>query len=133
MRGCAVAVRNLSPDEAALWARVMENVRPLRAAVAARPKPQPARAMVAKASAPGPSNGLPPIGARPEPVRRGPPITFTPAAEPVATTLDGSWDKRLARGLAVPDVTVDLHGHTLHSAHDLLDAALARAIAHGAR
>ncbi|WBH15965.1 Smr/MutS family protein [Sphingomonas radiodurans] len=50
-----------------------------------------------------------------------------PAAAP-GITLDGGWDKRLSRGMVVPDVTIDLHGHTLHSAHDLLDGALARAI-----
>lgn len=35
--------------------------------------------------------------------------------------------------MVFPDATVDLHGHTLHSAHDLLDAALSRSIAHGDR
>lgn len=50
-----------------------------------------------------------------------------------ANTLDGSWDRRLSRGLAQPDATLDLHGHTLHSAHALLDQGLARALAQGAR
>ena len=123
--------RNLSPDEAALWAKVMASVRPLRAAsVPARPAPQP---VPLKPTAAKPIVSLPSVRSKPEPVRRGPPITFTPVAEPVATTLDGSWDKRLARGMVFPDVTVDLHGHTLHSAHDLLDAALARAISRGDR
>lgn len=123
--------RNLFPDEAALWARVMASVRPLKAATAvvkAKPQPRPA-APVRRAE---PAIELPPLRA-PEPIRRGKPVTFTPAAAPAAATLDGGWDKRLARGLAVPDATVDLHGHTLHSAHDLLDAALARAIARGDR
>jgi DNA-nicking Smr family endonuclease len=48
-------------------------------------------------------------------------------------TLDGGWDKRLLRGMVSPDATIDLHGHTLHSAHDLLDAALGRSIARGDR
>jgi DNA-nicking Smr family endonuclease len=126
--------RNLSPDEAALWAKVMASVRPLKAASpAATPKPQPVRSAASRAPTPKPTITLPPIAAKPTPVRRGPPVTFTPASEPVATTLDGSWDRKLARGLVFPDATVDLHGHTLHSAHDLLDAALARAIARGDR
>ena len=46
-----------------------------------------------------------------------------------ANTLDGSWDRRLSRGLAQPDSSLDLHGHTLASAHALLDQGLARALA----
>jgi DNA-nicking Smr family endonuclease len=49
------------------------------------------------------------------------------------TTLDGSWDRRLARGGAAPDVTVDLHGHNLATAHALLDRRLEQAIADEAR
>lgn len=129
-----MVARNLSPDEAALWAKVMASVRPLRAAsVPARPAPQPVPAKRPAASPAEIAVVLPPTGSKPDPVRRGPPITFTPASEPIATTLDGSWDRRLARGMVFPDVTVDLHGHTLHSAHDLLDAALARAISRGDR
>jgi DNA-nicking Smr family endonuclease len=50
-----------------------------------------------------------------------------------ANTLDGSWDRRLSRGLAQPDMTLDLHGHTLASAHTLLDQGLQRALARGDR
>jgi DNA-nicking Smr family endonuclease len=50
-----------------------------------------------------------------------------------AATLDGGWDRRLARGAVDPDTSLDLHGHTLHSAHALLDAGLERAIARGDR
>jgi DNA-nicking Smr family endonuclease len=48
-------------------------------------------------------------------------------------TLDGGWDKRLARGLVAPDRSIDLHGHNLVTAHAALDQALARAITDGAR
>ena len=47
--------------------------------------------------------------------------------------MDASWDRRLSRGLAQPDATLDLHGHNLATAHALLDDRLARAIANGAR
>lgn len=50
-----------------------------------------------------------------------------------SNTLDGSWDRRLSRGLAQPDSSLDLHGHTLASAHALLDTGLARALASGDR
>ena len=60
-----------------------------------------------------------------------------PAAKPIARkpggTLDASWDRRLARGLVQPDVTVDLHGHSLAGAYALLDSRLEQALAIGAR
>ncbi|RDE06828.1 Smr/MutS family protein [Sphingomonas aracearum] len=128
-----MADRPLSPDERALWARVLVSVRPLhrtalpvRAAAAttaqARPvaAPPPARAAKAKAGR------VPAAAPAPPP----PP----PAARPLdSATLDGSWDRQVTRGLVVPDRTVDLHGHNLHSAYGLLDDALERAIAAGDR
>jgi DNA-nicking Smr family endonuclease len=47
--------------------------------------------------------------------------------------LDGSWEKKLARGLVQPDFTLDLHGHSLDAAHARLDQGLSQAIAMGAR
>jgi DNA-nicking Smr family endonuclease len=62
------------------------------------------------------------------------PVVARPAAKPVtANTLDGGWDKRLTRGVVSPDSSIDLHGHTLASAHALLDVGLGRAIARGDR
>ena len=51
----------------------------------------------------------------------------------MGSTLDSTWDRRLARGLAGPDVTVDLHGHNLADAYALLDRRLEQAIASEAR
>ena len=75
---------------------------------------------------------------KPLPARLTPAPPSKPRVEPrvkpaPGVTLDGGWDKRLARGVVMPDATIDLHGHTLHSAHDLLDAALTRSIARGDR
>lgn len=110
--------RRLNPEERALWARVVESVRPLHGAAQEEPATQPPLAAPAarltKAAAPRPA---------PPPVRK---------AEP-GTTLDGSWDRRLSRGLVQPDVMLDLHGHDLVTAHALLDDRLERAIASGAR
>ncbi|MGN6500467.1 MAG: Smr/MutS family protein, partial [Tsuneonella sp.] len=50
-----------------------------------------------------------------------------------APGLDSHWDRRFARGALEPDFTLDLHGHTLDSAHARLDAGLAQAKALGAR
>src|SRR5205085_12296443 len=66
------------------------------------------------------------------PARPAPPPPPKPKPQP-GTTLDGTWDRRLSRGLVSPDFTVDLHGHHLASAYDLLDDSLDRAIASGAR
>jgi DNA-nicking Smr family endonuclease len=115
-----VAERRLSADEAELWARVMATVTPI-----------------------APHRSMPEIDPTPRkppkllavPVRRVPtPAPPRPvAAKPPGTTLDGGWDRRLSRGLVEPDATVDLHGHTLPSAHGLLDQALERSISRGDR
>lgn len=49
------------------------------------------------------------------------------------STLDGHWDRRLRKGLVRPDLSIDLHGHTLHSAQALLDQTIGRALMRGAR
>lgn len=126
--------RSLSPDEAALWVRVMAGVRPIprRAAEPAPVLKQPATAVTPPAMPPKPHRLVvtpkPPAPARATAARPVPPKTAV-----VSNTLDGSWDRRLSRGLVSPDRTVDLHGHTLASAYDLLDAALAMAIRSGDR
>jgi DNA-nicking Smr family endonuclease len=48
-------------------------------------------------------------------------------------TLDGTWDRRLARGLVAPESSIDLHGHSLASAYTRLDRGLEQAIARGDR
>ena len=111
-------MRRLSPEEEALWARVVESVRPLRPAPpAAAEAPAPA----ARREAPAPRRAAAPAPA-PPPKRPGP-----------GTTLDGTWDRCLARGLVAPDATLDLHGHRLATAYDLLDRRLETAIGDGAR
>lgn len=102
----------------------MATVRPLRAvAPAAVPKPVPVAEPAKRPAARGPVRPSPPARKMAEPPTRPLP----------GITLDAGWDKKLARGLVTPDATIDLHGHTLHSAHDLLDGALARSIARGDR
>ena len=105
----------------------MASVRPLRAAP-----------VLAKTATPLPPE---PAAPSPEPRRvkgrvpppRPAPTVSAPAQPITARTLDGSWDRKLTRGLSAPDATIDLHGHTLNSAHALLDDALAFAIARGDR
>jgi DNA-nicking Smr family endonuclease len=107
--------RRLSAEEQALWRRVVESVTPLHGA--------PPKLETEEAAAPRP---LPKAVSRPAPVEP------TRKAAP-GTTLDASWDRRLARGLVQPDRNLDLHGHNLATAYDLLDRRLGEAVADGAR
>jgi DNA-nicking Smr family endonuclease len=101
-----------------LWAKVVESVRPLDGV--------------------GPP-GVPAEAGTQEPVKLDPgrrPSAGPPPPRPRKTpgeTLDGSWDRRLGRGLASPDLVLDLHGHDLATAYDLLDRRLEEAIRSGAR
>jgi DNA-nicking Smr family endonuclease len=108
-------VRRLSTEEAALWRRVVESVKPLHAVLPeAAPAPE------------APAKPLAKVQVRPKAV--------APAARKApGTTLDGSWDKKLARGLVQPDRSLDLHGHNLTTAWALLDRRLGEAVADGAR
>lgn len=108
-------MRALSAEERALWKRVTQEVRALRAVPV---EVAPAEALPAKA--------LPVAAPQPKPVAPA-------AAKRPGTTLDGTWDRRLERGAVVPDATIDLHGHSLDAAYGAIDRALERAIDSGAR
>lgn len=129
--------RPLSPVEAELWKRVAATVRPLpgrrnpppsgEAAergsdggrAVAKPRPAPSATPLLQAQAGG---SLPPVG---EDLKKSRPLD--------RSTLDSTWDRKLGRGVVQPDFTLDLHGHTLDSAHARLDHGLTQALAQGAR
>lgn len=122
-----MAGRTLGADERALWARVARSVRPIN--------PQGTRPGARADAAPGDA-GVDPAGASSAPLAMASKTaarSASPAVAPVGVTLDGGWDRRLALGRLDPDMTIDLHGHSLDSAHRALDHALARAIASSAR
>ena len=126
--------RRLSAEERALWARVMATVTPLpgRTAGLVEPqKPLPFRGGVGGGAVP--QAGRPVASPHPNPSPEGEGLKKARPTPTPGTTLDGSWDRRLSRGAIQPDATIDLHGHTLSSAHALLDDALARSIARGDR
>jgi DNA-nicking Smr family endonuclease len=113
-------MRRLSPEEQALWDKVVASVRPLEGS--APPPRAEARAEApavprAAVKPPPPGQSLPPSPRRPTP----------------GTTLDGSWDRRLSRGIVAPDFAVDLHGHNLATAYDILDHSLEYGRESGAR
>lgn len=115
-------MRPLDAEERALWARVIASVEPLEKRRAA-----PASTLAEAVRQPPLPVARP---RRPEPP--APPKIVKPAP-PKPNTLDGSWDRRLSRGLVDPDLAVDLHGHTLDSAWRVLDGGLDAAIRRGAR
>lgn len=112
-------MRRLANEEKELWERVVATVKPLRRPVPSRreePAEKPRPALAATPAALKKAEAVAP--------KRGPDRL---------DGLDASWDRRLARGLVSPDVTIDLHGHSLVRAHDVLDRRLEEAIRSGAR
>ncbi|PTQ65685.1 DNA-nicking Smr family endonuclease [Sphingomonas sp. PP-CE-3G-477] len=149
MAGRSLNPDPLTPEEAQLWARVMASVRPMRVVAVripdrAPPLPPPPKPLIGpngKVIPPPPApmgkvkplirTVVTPFASRPS---AKPAVVSRPVAKPItANTLDGGWDKRLTRGVISPDSSIDLHGHTLASAHALLDVGLGRAIARGDR
>ena len=117
--------RRLAPEDSALWKKVAATVAPLakrpaplepKAPPTIRPPKLAATGKAAPAAAPRAPASLPP-----------PRRTWANA------TLDGHWDRRLRKGLVRPDMSIDLHGHSLASAQALLDDAIGRALLRGAR
>ena len=115
---------DLEPEEHALWQRVTETVRPIRAR-----KTKPEAVGVAPTIADAPR--IKPKGRVPAP-RPADPIPVS-AQKPLADSLDGGWDRRIRRGGTEPERTIDLHGHTLLTAHHALDIALDDALLDGIR
>ena len=128
--------RGLSASEAELWARVAMTVAPLdpprtgegdrlpRQRITTSPTPNPSPEGEGSRSKPLPFRGGVGAGNVTKPEQ---PRSLT------AQTLDGSWERKLARAGMAPDFTLDLHGYTLDTAHARLTGGLALAIAQQAR
>jgi len=116
--------RRLNNEERALWGKVMATVKPLHMGKPT-PKPtvKPPPTKIDMAAA---------LAAKPKPAtRKTPAKAVAVAATPVVVphNLDGHWDRRIACGGIVPDVSIDLHDTTLNGAYARLDGALEQAIA----
>lgn len=121
------APRGLSAEEQAAWAKLALSVTPLDGRK--RPHVPPGASHEPAATVTPPRNlSLPsqrpanPAAPRAPVVRRG-----------TDHGLDASWDRKLKSGDLQPDFTLDLHGHTLDSAHGRLIGGMAQARAMGAR
>lgn len=127
--------RGLSADEAALWRRVTETVKPLNPPRASSGRGTARSAVEGAAGQPPPRGGPPPSAASRLPPPRGTLGEDQGRTPPLISDrgLDSSWERKLARAAIAPDFTLDLHGHTLDQAHARLDAGLAQAKAMNAR
>ncbi len=113
-----MAERPLNPDEAALWRRVVETVRPAAG-----------RAALPIAIPTGPPPSVRFERSRETSSRLAASKGFSTSLDTNRLGLDGTWDRSLAKGAVSPDRTVDLHGDTLDRAYGRIDAALADATA----
>ncbi|MEE4349017.1 MAG: Smr/MutS family protein [Pacificimonas sp.] len=105
----------LPPKDAALWQRVAQTVRPLGT-------PKPAAG----------ANPLPRVQLRPR-APDEPAASRSAPRSPLDGTLDGGWDRRLRKGRARADRTIDLHGDTQTVAHAKLVRGIQSAYDAGAR
>lgn len=125
--------RGLSQAEAALWARLAETVTPLpgKKLPPAQTEPAPPGKSADPAHHPHPAKpqphpGLPAKGAHKVPM---PP----PHRAPVGGSLDSHWERRFKSGRIDPDLTLDLHDHSLDAAYARIMAGLDQARSMGAR
>jgi DNA-nicking Smr family endonuclease len=126
------APRGLSTGEQAAWAHLAASVNPLPG------RKQPDPPAPAKAAAPAPAQSLAPAKpTKPASKPRVPlhqPLAGAPARTGEDQTgLDSHWDRRVKAGRLEPDLTLDLHGHTLDTAYDRIMAGLDQARMMGAR
>lgn len=131
--------RGLSIGEQAAWAHLAASVKPLPG----KKRPNPPRSGegdqpkscggASKATPAPPGKFVKPVKpvkpALPGPLRQPAPAT-TPPPDP---GLDSHWDRRVKGGRLEPDLTLDLHGHTLDTAYDRVMSALDQARSMGAR
>ncbi len=121
--------RGLTEAEAAAWAKLAHSVTPLEG----RKAPH-----MAAASTPGVSAKVHrTVEPASQHIRKKQKSVLPTQSEAVRRPpdpgLDGHWDRRLKSGGVAPDFTLDLHGHTLDSAHARLDSGLTQAHAMDAR
>lgn len=115
--------RGLTAGEQAAWAHLARSVTPLPGRK--RPDPVPP----AKAAHPTPPKAATPVAVtKPAPASK-PPRRVPPAPPPPAIPgeLDSHWERRMKGGRIVPDLTLDLHGHTLDTAYARIMAGLDQA------
>lgn len=116
--------RGLTAGEQAAWAHLAASVKPLPGNK--RPSPPAKREGEQPKVGGGTAAAAPSAKPKPAPKpRRTPPAPPPPPAIPGA--LDSHWERRMKGGRLDPDLTLDLHGHTLDTAYDRIMAGLDQA------
>jgi DNA-nicking Smr family endonuclease len=108
--------RTLAPEESGLWSQVTGTAKPLTVNRAAPHQPKPKIHIQSQVALPRPG-GLKP----------------RTDSDLARATLDRTWDRKAALGEVLPDLIVDLHGHSVAQAHQMLIRGLHRAVARRAR
>jgi len=121
-----MAGRRLSLDESMIWAKVAATVRRLEPGALSPHRHPELDSISAGRPIPAESEQRRVLNRNQQGERIVP-------QKPPGDHLDGGWDRRLRRGVVEPERTIDLHGHTLASAHAALDHALDRAVTEGVR
>lgn len=134
--------RGLTTGEQAAWAHLASSVKPLPG----KKRPMPPRngemgQSKVDGGAPEPVPNAPAKVARYPKPSRAPRPSLHPRAVPgdpppragEEGNLDSHWDRRVKAGRLEPDLTLDLHGHTLDTAYDRIMSALDQARAMNAR
>jgi DNA-nicking Smr family endonuclease len=121
------APRGLTVGEQTAWAHLAASVKPLPGKKRPDPpKKREAEQPKANAAASEVKPGAPAKSAKAiAKPRRTPPAPPPPPAIPGA--LDSHWERRMKGGRIAPDLTLDLHGHTLDTAYDRIMAGLDQA------
>ncbi len=129
------APRGLSVGEQAAWAHLAASVKPLPGKKRPAPPAAPAKPAPAKQAPAPPGKFVKPAKAPPKPTlhQRPPARPQASPPPPPAPGLDSHWDRRMKGGRIEPDLTLDLHGHTLDTAYDRIMTALDQARAMQAR
>jgi DNA-nicking Smr family endonuclease len=132
--------RGLSIGEQAAWAHLAASVKPLPG----KKRPAPPAAAKPVATAPEtmaaalkkpvkPVKMVAKSAAKPRAPLHQPFTTPVPRQGEDKAGLDSHWDRRVKGGRVEPDLTLDLHGHTLDTAYDRIMTALDQARAMQAR
>jgi DNA-nicking Smr family endonuclease len=116
--------RRLSPEEHEIWGRVTATTKPINPF-----KHKTIGHSAQDTTISGRNATLRQVMAMPKPER----VPSKMGGLNASNTLDGGWDKRIAKGAVVPDFTIDLHGETLASAYARLNRSLSFAIHSDAR
>ncbi len=141
--------RNLGQDEKELWRKVIESITPLsnskikyktsakrdlpRRKERIEPNQIPHNRQNIKTSLDPTREDLAAALSKPiaAPQKRENRLTnqdaFKTSQKSVHNGLDGHWEKRLNKGVVIPDISIDLHGAGLQSAYNRLDGALEQA------